>query len=242
LPSYEENMAEQALALYDEEQIKRWNEIAETLKKSAETRRRKRTPDSKKRNREGGEGKTFTYVDRPDYQIWLDENFPGWTIEEFKCWTERAKNSNTVLVDGTPTTSIQDSPILFCVSFMLIVIEQGMAKRRVPCIGSTPVSDKELSKSSSYGLRLKYKIAMTEAYKTGCEWLGAFFDLRADDEARAEASKPPTKEQFDKFISLLDQVPVEHKDRVTKSWKTQNSTSAAPFLIGLEKKVKDANK
>jgi hypothetical protein len=221
---------ETALTTFDPEQQKRWDEMAEIIKKSAQTRRRQRTPQSKIKSRSGGGDKTFQYVDRADYQIWLDDNFPGWTIEEYEVWTEKAI---------TPSGTI---PTLFCAKFMLVIIESGLTKRRIPCVGTASVAQKELERDSAQLLKQKFNSATTEAYKMGCNWLGAFFDLRADDEGREKATRPATQEQLTRFTNILEKIPSEHKAATTKSWNTMNESTADKFLDGLQKKVDDLAK
>jgi hypothetical protein len=216
---------ETALSVIDPEQTKRWAEMAEIIKKSAQSRRRQRTPQSKIKSRSGGGDKSFRYVDRADYQIWLDDNFPGWTIEEYKVWTEKL------------VMPAQTVPILYCASFMLVVIESGLTKRRIPCVGTASVAQKELERDSAQLLKQKYNSATTEAYKMACNWLGAFFDLRADDEGREKASRPSSPEQFEKFKVLLKLVPTEHKDATTKAWNTMNESTADEFIKELQKKI-----
>jgi len=239
-------MNESAITTFDPEQQKHWAEMAETIKKSASQRRGKRTAPSKVKTRSGGGDKSFKYVDRADYQIWLDDNFPGWTIEEYKVWTERSVTSSSTTssiqnLDKTITTltksQAQDIPMLFCVSFMLVVIESGMAKRRIPCIGTASVAEKELGRDNAQLLKQKYNSATTEAYKMGCNWLGAFFDLRADVEEREKAASPATPEQFAKFTELLNKVPVAYKDETTKAWNKMNASTADTFIKGLEDKL-----
>jgi hypothetical protein len=218
-------MNETALTTFDPEQQKRWSEMAEMIKKSAQTRRRQRTPQSKIKSRSGGGDKSFKYVDRADYQIWLDDNFPGWTIEEYEVWTEKV------------VTQTQTVPILYCAKFMLVIIESGLTKRRIPCVGTASVAEKELNRDSAQLLKQKYNSATTEAYKMGCNWLGAFFDLRADDEEREKAASPATPEQFAKFTILLDKVPVTYKDETTKAWNKMNASTADAFIKGLQDKL-----
>ena len=218
-------MNKTALTTFDLEGQKHWGEIAELIKKSARTRRRQRTPQSKIKFRPGGGDKFFKYVDRADYQIWLDNTFPGWTIEEFECWTEKS------------ITSTQTFPMLFCVKFMLCVLDSGIAKRRIPCIGTASVAEKELGRDNAALLKQKYSSAFTEGMKMGCNWLGAFFDLRADDEEREKAALPVTGEQFAKFTELLGRVPVSYKDETTKAWNTMNASTADAFIKGLQQKV-----
>jgi len=216
---------ESALVTYDPEAQKRWEELAKIIKANAQNRRRQRTPQSKIKSRSGGGEKTYKYVDRADYQIWLDDNFPGWTIEDYKVWTEKS------------ITPAQTVPILFCASFMLVVIDGGLAKRRIPCVGTASVSEKELGRDNATLLKQKFNSATTECYKMGCNWLGAFFDLRADDEEREKASKPPTDEQFEKFKLVLSKIPMEYKDETTKAWKKITSATADAFIKILEDKV-----
>jgi hypothetical protein len=218
-------MNETALTTFNSEDQKRWAEMAELIKKSAQTRRRQRTPQSKIKSRSGGGDKSFKYVDRADYQIWLDDTFPGWTIEEFECWTEKS------------ITSAQTIPMLFCVKFMLCVVDSGMAKRRIPCIGTASVAEKELGRDNATLLKQKYNSAFTEGIKMGCNWMGAFFDLRADDEEREKAASPATPEQFAKFTALLNQVPVAYKDETTKAWNKMNASTADAFIKGLQDKL-----
>jgi len=214
-----------ALEVVDSEQQKRWAEMAELIKKSAQQRRRERTPKAKIKSRSGGGEKTFKYVDRADYQIWLDDHFPGWTVEEYEVWTEKA------------ITATQTVPILFCAKFMLVIIESGLTKRRIPCVGTASVAESEMSRTSAQLLKQKYNSATTEAYKMGCNWLGAFFDLRADDEGREKASRSANDEQFARFKVLLDRVPTQHKAAVTKSWNEMVESTADEFLNGLEEKL-----
>jgi hypothetical protein len=222
---FEVSMSETALTVVDSEQQKRWNEMADAIKKASEARRRQRTPQSKIKTRSGGGDKSFSYVDRADYQIWLDEKFPGWSIEEFEVWTEKS------------TTPSQTNPILFCAKFMLVIIDSGLAKRRIPCVGTASVALKELERDNAQLLKQKFNMATTEAYKMGCNWLGAFFDLRADDEERAKAARPATDAQLKRFTDLLAEVPVEHKDTTTKAWNKMNESTADKFLDGLQEKV-----
>lgn len=214
-----------ALEVVDSEQQKHWAEMAELIKKTAQQRRRERTPKAKIKSRSGGGEKTYKYVDRADYQIWLDDHFPGWTVEEYKTWTVNI------------TTPTQTAPALFCASFMLVVIESGLTKRRIPCVGAAATSSSELSRDNATLLKQKLNSATTECYKMGCNWLGAFFDLRADDEGREKAARPANDEQFAKFKVLLDKVPSQHKGAVTKSWNEMVESTADEFLKGLEEKL-----
>ncbi len=217
-------MSDNNLVVYDQQAIDRWQELAGRIRAAASTRRRDKTPPSKVKQREGANGKMLSYVDRPDYQIWLDNKFPGWTTENERFWTEHSTHEG------------QENPILFCASFVLVVIDEGI-KRRIPCVGSMHVSTKELTRESSSLLANKYTTAVTNAYKLGCNWLGAFFDLRADDEEREKAAQPATKEQLDRFTALLVKVPVEHKNNVTSKWNKMNASNADVFLNGLEDRL-----
>lgn len=209
----------------DVEFMKRFAAIRQVFSDASKARRRSKTSKSKIKQREGGGGKTFRYVDRPDYQIWLNEHFPGWSCEDMKFWTERAKYDN------------QDVPVLFCVSFTLVVTELG-ERRRIPAIGTAPVSEKELGKSNTQLFKNKYTTALTEAFKTACNWLDAFFDLRADEDAREAASQPPSDSEQKEFDETLKKIPDEHHAVVNDLWKKQNATSARKFLDELKIKVR----
>jgi hypothetical protein len=202
--------------------------IRSLLVDSAKKRRKRKTPNALKKTREGGQGKVFTYVDRPQYQIWLDENFPGWTTSDLKHWTERAEFATG--------DNSQNTPVLFCVSFTLRVSEHGV-RRDIPCIGTAAVSSKELSRDNAQLLKEKYKAALTEAYKTGCGWLGAFFDLRADDDERENAYKEVTNEQVARYDALKKRIPLDAIPQVEAMWRKQNGVSADEFLFNLTRKV-----
>jgi hypothetical protein len=228
-------MPETALEVIDSEQQKRWTEMAEIIKRSAETRRRQRTSPSKqkvKKDKNGNvlkdnSGKPIVYVDRPDYQIWLDNNFPGWTTEDFhKPWIEKVRSK-----EG------DEVPFLFCIAFTLVVIDSGMAKRRIPCVGCAPVAQSELDRTNSTLMVNKFPTALSNAYKQGCNWLDAFFDLRADDEERENSSKPASDEQLKRFTDLLTKIPSTYKDETTKAWNKMTRTSADKFLDGLQEKI-----
>jgi hypothetical protein len=228
---------ETALALVDAEQQQKWQKMADVIKAASRQRRRDRTPKSKIKSKPGGEGKSYPYVDRPDYQIWLDDHFPGWSTEGFRCWTDSASKTDSAAAGITPAS--QTVPVLFNVSFTLVVVDSGFAKRHIPCVGSAPVSIKEFRDSSTL-LKNKYNTAITEAFKVGCGWLGAFFDLRADDEAREEAASPITKAQGDKFVLLLADIKPENKNRWVDAWEKQNKISAEKFLKDMEEGINKA--
>lgn len=208
--------------------IKASEEFKALLSENAKKRRKRKTPQALKKSREGGQGKTFTYVDRPQYQIWLDENFPGWSVTDYKAWTERAEYSTA--------SDSQNTPVLFCVSLTLNVYDIGL-RRAIPCIGTAAVSSKELSRDNSQLLKEKYKAALTEALKTGCGWLGAFFDLRANDDERENAYKEVTKEQAARWDELRKRVPVSGLSSTEEKWKTQNGATADEFLANLARKL-----
>lgn len=202
-------------------------------------RRKKKTPKSRIKRRKGGKDENgnevfFSYVDRPDYQIWLDENFPGWTEEDrAQFWETRITNA-----DG------QQATILFHSSVFLKVIEATGIQRRVTGVGSCSVSAKEMDRANASLLQKKYGIAKTNAMKEACNWLGAFFDLRADEEERDEAAKGPIEIQMKRYAGLISRlvhlnVPEEGLTATDKAWATQTFRSADKFLDGLEKKVKD---
>jgi len=200
----------------------------DVLRKNAKNRRRRKTPSSKIKTIKM-QDKTLKYVDRPNYQIYLDENFPGWSIEDLKCWTEYSDVSNT---EGH-----QKLPVLFNVSLTLVIIEEGM-KRRIPGIGSSAVSSKEFRNNTQL-LKYKFTIAYTEAIKNAISWTGGFFDLRIDEEEEERKSLEPTPEQCKEFQELLEMVPSEAKDSTMKAWLTQNQASADIFLQKLKNKLKE---
>lgn len=223
------------ISLYDPDFQKKLAETQELLRLDAMKRRRTKTAKGIKKSREGGEGKKYTYVDRPEYQKWLDENFPGWSIVSGtrREWTERAESTT---VDSAGVRSTNSAPILFNVSFDLQVIEKSGIKRIIPCIGSAPVSQKEYRGNTTL-LTHKYDTAYTNAYKHGCGWLGAFFDIRQDEEAVERSLQEPSETQKTEFDTLLKKVPIEHQSVTKQAWETQNLTSAPAFLKSLKDKL-----
>jgi len=207
------------------------SKLRAALSDDARKRRRRKTPKSHIKMKPVGGGKDAPTVERALYQQWLDDNFPGWSISELKTWETLATIS---LSEGTTQTTAT----LFHASFLLHVIEASGIKRTIPCVGSAPVALKELSRETSQLLSHKYVVALTNAFKTGCGWLGAFFDLRIDEEARELAALPPTEEQERKFKELIIQIPKDFQSTVREQWATQNSTSAIKYVEGLEVKVK----
>lgn len=199
------------------------------LRATAQDRRRKKTAKSRVKKREGSDGKFFSYVDRPDYQIWLDDTFPGWSHEvPAKFWTDyiTAEDGKTV-------------PALFNCHVHIKIVESNGFTRHMTGIGSCTVSAKEYAKGNTFSLAKKYEIALTNAMKCACNWLGAFFDLRADEEERERNSQEPTPAQIARYNALRMEVPVEMVSAVDNVWKTQNATSADQFLNGLEKKLRN---
>lgn len=208
------------------ERMQAIKEIQDLLRTSSERRRRKKTPKGLRKSREIGGGKSIDYVDRAEYQRWLNEHFPGWYITDEKYWTD------TTVVNG------RTIPLLFNCSLTLHIVDEGLP-RTIPGVGSMHVSESEITRNNTTLLAHKYGVAQTNAIKVACGWLDAFFDLRADDESRSEILTPPTDEQEAKFKELLLLVPDIAKDETKRRWGTQNKTSAKGFLEVMESKLKE---
>ena len=211
--------------IYSNEWIEQFASFCESLRSDAKQRRRKKTPKGITKKREIGGGKSISYVDRPEYQKWLDENFPGWSVE----------------LVGQPFATLASFegkyiPVSFSVAVHLIVIEKGL-KRTIPGIGSATISSKEVNRDNTQLLKLKFTIALTDAIKVACGWLGAFYDLRVDEEARERATTPPNEEQTAKFNALLRRVPENGRDATKAAFVTQNQDTVIEFLEALERKI-----
>jgi hypothetical protein len=222
------------VVVYDEEYFKRVQDMQKKLADSAKTRRRRHTPKSDRKTREGGDGKSYTYAARPAYQIWLDDTFPGWSVSDEKYWADMGTMADD-------SGKVQTLPILFSCSLKLHVIDTGI-KRVLPGVGSAPVHAKEMKRGTTHLFKEKYRIAQTEAIKTACSWFGAFFDLRDDEEARERANMPPTPEQTERFNLLLLRTPVTARTKTNELWSQQNAHSADTFLNGMELKVVEYEK
>lgn len=205
--------------------IQEFQAVAEILRKEAEKRRRKRTPKSLRKRLDVGGGKTVDIIDRPEYQRFLDESFPGWSTEDCILWADKATGEGG-----------KEFPILFNCKVVIMVMDNGV-KRKIVGVGSAPVSTKELRDNTAL-LRFKYSIAYTNAMKSACNWLGAFFDLRADDEERSNHLSPPSEEQEKKYQSLIGKVSESVRPAVDERWAKQNKASADKFLEELESKLR----
>lgn len=199
----------------------------EELKDNVKRRRKAKTPKAIRKKREGGTDRDgtpvqFEYVDRGNYQIWLDTEFPNWRVEDVKCWT----------TDSTENGITQ--PIGFNVSLTLIVIDKSGIPIKRFGIGTATVSHKELSRSNSQLLKYKYSSALTDAIKCAAGWNGAFFDLRMDEEKQEAMMVPPTTQQIERFNKLLDRVPPLHRAKTLELWSKQNATSAEEYIKNLE--------
>lgn len=211
--------------------IDRFREVQELLRKSAEERRRKKTPKSLRKPRvigkdDSGNDKTVDTVDRPAYQRWLDDTFPGWSIPT-------CNYSTLISTDG--------KPLLFNCDLMLEVVDNGI-KRSLPGTGSAAVSEKELSKGNTSLFIFKRTIAQTNAIKNACGWLGAFFDLRVDEEARERASMSPTDAAKTEYADLIKEIPDGYRDGINAKWAQQNVDSAPDFLKKLREKIEERKK
>ena len=221
---------EDLIKIPNDEFLQKLEYIRKVTQEVAQKRRRKKTPKSFIKMRPVSDAKEVPVVERAHYQKWLDDNFPGWSTDNFRAWETMATLSNS---DGTT----QQTPILFNVAFSLHVVESTGIKRVIPCIGTAPVSRKELSRETSQLLSQKYNIAMTAAFKSGCSWLGAFFDLRIDEEMAEQMSQPTNDSQNKHFKELLQDVPEEYRLDVENQWKTQNLYSAEGYLSALKQKI-----
>ncbi len=218
----------QAIDFYNSIPSQEIKKFLDVLRENAKNRRRRKTPPSKIKTIKM-QDKTLKYVDRPNYQIYLDENFPGWSIKDMRCWAEYSEVSNS--------EGYQKLPILFNASLTLVIIEEGM-KRTIPGVGSVTVSAKEFRNNTQL-LKHKFTIAYTEAIKNAISWTGGFFDLRIEEEEEERKSLEPTPEQCKEFQELLETVPDEAKDSAMKAWSTQNQASADIFLQKLKNKLKE---
>jgi len=190
----------------------------------AKERRRKKTPKGIRKSREIGGGKTIQYVDRPEYQKWLDDNFPGWSVIVNNIWTDSASFAG------------KSFPITYNVSIQLMVNDHGIM-RQVAGVGTATVSVKEIERDNTALMKMKYSIALTDAIKTGCNWLGAFFDLRVDEEARERESAPTSDAQNKQFEEIIKDIPENHREVTKGIWAKQTLASGDKFLYDLKQKT-----
>lgn len=197
--------------------------IQESLRNRASARRRKKTPDSAKKYREiDNKGTTAAYVDRADYQRAIDNDFPGWSIREIKCWTDTRS-------DGIP--------VLFHVQVMVEVVD-GTIKRTMPGIGTATVSLKSTEKGHTQDMKFSYKSALTDAIKCAAEWLGEFYDLRADEEKRVEDEKPLHQKHIDTFHEMLSKVQNQNaRTELIRRFSKQRRSSVLEFLSNMAQKL-----
>lgn len=204
--------------------------ILSLLKDEASKRRRKKTPKTIRKKLDVGSGRQVDIVDRAEYQRFLDDSFPGWSVTDVKFWTESVTTK-----DGT-------FPMLFNCSLTLAVLEGAGVVRKVVGVGSAPVNKSEVTRDTTTLLRHKYSTAYTNAMKTACGWLGAFFDLRADDEEREAAQLPPSEEQDKEYASLLKQFDPAHHAVIDRGWSQQTRKSAVTYLQQMREKIESMNK
>lgn len=197
--------------------IERFNEALRYIAAEAKSRRRRKTPAAIRKQRAGRGGKTLTYVERPHYQVWLDDNLPGWSVRKLQCWVDKLHTNGSEI------------PILFsCAVELSWVDATGLRQSRVG-VGSVGVSASELDKNNSSLLDQKYTIALTNAIKSAASWAGAFFDLRLEE----EEFEPPTAEQVQKFNEIFAAIPASMKPQVEKLWKQQTKSTAQKFIENL---------
>lgn len=223
------------VALYD----KNFASLQQELAKLASDRKKAKTPDGLKKSREIGDGKTATYVDRAAYQEALDREFPGWSILEQVSWETMA--TMTVTDEETKKQSTQTIPIAFHSRILLQVIEKTGTVRRVPGIGTSTVSQKEMMRSNSFLLKQKHNIALTESIKVACGWLGLFFDLRGDQDAIEDMYTQPSEEQLTEFLELIKGATEEQKQKLMLRWQGFTQKTAEQFIINI-KKAKEERK
>lgn len=213
-------------------------EIQTELARLASDRKKVETPKELIKTREVGGGKMARYVDRPVYQEALDREFPGWSIiGEPKYWCEYGEY--TVINEETKLPMSQKVPVVFNCSIILQVVEKTGTIRRVSGIGTATVAQAEMSRSSTQLLGQKYTIALTDAIKTACNWLGLFFDLRGDQEAIEESYLPASDEQTKLFEDLISDVPPETRDKLRKQWVGQNRRSAENLINNIIKRKQE---
>lgn len=236
-----------SIVVFQEDSYKK---IADILKKSAKTRRAKKTPKRIVKKREGGSDESgrkiyFDYVDRPEYQRFLDEEFPGWSAEIQSAWTEKA-----TLTEQSGYS--QEYPITFNISVLLKVIDNGIV-RHISGIGTATVSSKEIRRENSSMLKQKFNSAYTEAIKSAANWLGAFYDLRADENERSSSWEQPGTNEIEEFNKLCDKViegsssldeeTREKTIQVVNSWKKTFSSlslkESKEFIKQIKDKMKD---
>ena len=225
----------QEITLHDD----KFSKIQAELKQLASDRKKAETPSQLVKLRDVGGGKVARYVDRPVYQDALDREFPGWSIiGEPKYWTEYGEF--TVVDQTTKLPMSQKIPVLFNCSIILQVVEKTGTIRRVSGIGSCPVAQSEMSRANTQLLSQKYTIALTDAIKTACNWLGLFFDLRADAQLLEDSYTKPTPQQEEAFNELMEGVPEQTKAVLAKKWLTQNGATAEDFLREIRLKKEKA--
>lgn len=214
--------------------ISNFEALATKLKNAAESRRRKKTHKNIRKPRtvgfdpKTGEEKVVDTVDRPEYQRWLDDNFPGWSITTCNFATDKLANG---------------LPIAFHCDVLIRIIDNGVV-RFLPGTGTCTVSSKEVAYKeggewNTQKLQQKRNIALTNAVKVACGWGGAFFDLRVDEEARERGMTPPTDDHQKEFEKLMVLVPQEFQENLRLKWKTQNIDSAPLFLSKMRKKLEE---
>lgn len=217
------------------ESISAFQLAQELLIKSAKSRRTKKTHRAIRKPRvvgknEDGSDRVVDTVDRPEFQKWWDDTFPGWNIS--------VCNYSTLLTpDG--------KPFMFNCDLMVDVFDVGGIKRSIPGTGSASVSVKELDRSSAQLLTNKRTIAKTAAMKDAAGWLGAFFDLRVDEESRERSMMPPDERHQKQFNELIAEIPEGFRGKIETDWKLQNIDTAQKYLDGMEAAVnrrKDAKK
>lgn len=221
------------IQIYDE----KFANVQKELANLASERKKKETPKGFIKEREIGDGKTAKYVERSVYQDALDREFPGWSVIDSKFWCDFA--TFTVNDADTKTSSTQSVPICFNASIIIQVVEKTGTIRRVPGVGTSTVSQKEMSRSNSMLLKQKYNIALTESYKVACGWLGLFFDLRADQEMIEDLYTTPSEEQTLEFNELIKNSPEETKTILRKRWASLTRNTAEDFLNNIKQKIKE---
>lgn len=213
------------------ESIASFTQVQKMLAEAAKKRRTRKTHRALKKPRvvgknQDGSDRYVDTIDRPEFQKWWDDNFPGWSITE-------CKYSTMIGADG--------KPLLFHCDLMVEVRDACGARRTIPGTGSAPVSAKEVDRTNTQLLTNKRTIAKTNAMKDAAGWLGAFFDLRVDEEARERSMMPPEPEHKKKFAELIAEIPEGFRANLITKWELQNIDSAQKFIDELQSAL-DRNK
>lgn len=208
--------------------LSEWEATARVLRESAKARTEKKTPGRYIKKREGRGGQFFDYVQKNYLKAWLNDNFPGYSLESIgdpQVFLETAQGWGFISVHGR-----------------IRVIENGLprwadgrGKKEVKFLASGPKKGQPLDLGNDIAA------AETDSYKRAAQWLGFASDVY-DPEEDAE----PTEIQIARIEELCEHRVFTDIERfkIQKMVKNQEFTesSASKYIDRMESYIEEKEK